>query len=189
MTDNQIHTQYSTGLTQPSIRQALLAAGKDLEHLRPEDLTLLEDFHTMGRFATTELVDLIGITADMRVLDAGSGIGGAARFVADRCRCRVTAVDLTDEYCETNRWLNRLVGLDERISVRQPDVTELPFPAATFDIVFSQGHHDDAAAAVTTRQPAWAARLRHRLLVPHLRRRTGDVRITSDPRLRDARST
>lgn len=138
MTGNQIHTQYSTGLTQADIRQALLAAEKDLEHLRPSDLTLLEDFHTMGRVATTELVGLIEITAGMRVLDAGSGIGGTARFVADRCRCRVTAVDLTDEYCQTNRWLNRLVGLDERISVRQADVTELPFADATFDVVFSQ---------------------------------------------------
>ncbi|VBA35902.1 Sarcosine/dimethylglycine N-methyltransferase [Mycobacterium innocens] len=146
MTDNQIHTQYSTGLTQPSIRQALRAAGKDLEHLRPADLTLLEDFHTMGRFATTELVDLIRITADMRVLDAGSGIGGTARFVADRCRCRVTAVDLSDEYCQTNRWLNRLVGLDERISVRHADVTELPFADATFDVVFSQHVQMNVAA-------------------------------------------
>ena len=31
------------------------------------------------------------------MLDAGTGIGGTARFVADRCQCRVTAVDLTEE--------------------------------------------------------------------------------------------
>jgi ubiquinone/menaquinone biosynthesis C-methylase UbiE len=50
----------------------------------------------------------------------------------------VTAVDLTEEYCETAGWLNRLVGLDDRIAVRQADVTDLPFAAATFDVVFSQ---------------------------------------------------
>jgi sarcosine/dimethylglycine N-methyltransferase len=138
MKDNQIHAQYSTGLSRHNIEQALIAAGKDLDHLQPADLGLLEDFHTMGRYATTQLVGLIGITSDGRVLDAGSGIGGTARFVADQCRCRVTAVDLTEDYCETSRWLNRLVGLDERISVRRADVTELPFADATFEVVFSQ---------------------------------------------------
>ncbi len=92
----------------------------------------------MGRFATGQLVDLIEITTGDEVLDAGSGIGGTARFVADRCGCQVTAVDLTEEYCETARWLNRLVGLDDRISVRRADVTELPFADATFEVAFSQ---------------------------------------------------
>lgn len=133
-----IQTQYSTGLSRRNIKQALIAAGKDLDHLVAADLSLLEDFHTMGRFATTQLVDLAGITSASRVLDAGSGIGGTARYVADHCGCRVDAVDLTDEYCDTSRWLNRLVGLDERISVRQADVTELPFADDTFDVAISQ---------------------------------------------------
>ncbi|MGA9614617.1 MAG: methyltransferase domain-containing protein [Mycobacterium sp.] len=138
MNDTQIHTQYSTGLSRHNIAQALVAAGKDLDHLQPADLALLEDFHTMGRIATSQLVDLIEMTTDDDVLDAGSGIGGTARFVAEECQCRVSAVDLTEEYCETARWLNRLVALDDRISVRRADVTELPFADATFQVVFSQ---------------------------------------------------
>jgi sarcosine/dimethylglycine N-methyltransferase len=138
MTDTQIHAQYSTGLSRRSIEQALIAAGKDLNGLEVADLGMLEDFHTMGRIATHQLVDLIPITPDDQVLDAGTGIGGTARYVADRCGCKVTAVDLTADYCETARWLNRLVGLDEQILVQQADVTELPFPDATFQVVFSQ---------------------------------------------------
>jgi sarcosine/dimethylglycine N-methyltransferase len=138
MNDTQIRAQYSTGLSRHNIEQALIAAGKDLGRLQPADLGLLEDFHTMGRIATSQLVDLTGITPDDVVLDAGSGIGGTARFVADHCRCKVTAVDLTEEYCETARWLNRLVGLDELISVRRADVTDLPFADATFQVVLSQ---------------------------------------------------
>jgi sarcosine/dimethylglycine N-methyltransferase len=138
MTDTRIHDQYTTGLSRRNIERALVAAGQDLDHLAPADLAPLEDFHTMGRYATTELVDLLAIADADDVLDAGSGIGGTARFVADRCGSRVTAVDLTEEYCDINRWLNRLVGLDDRISVRQADVTELPFNDATFDVVFSQ---------------------------------------------------
>ena len=138
MTDIQIETQYSTGASRQAIEQALVAAGKDLGHLRPEDLTLLEDFHTMGRIATAQLADLVEITPSDEVLDAGSGIGGTARYVAERSRCRVVAVDLTEEYCQAARWLNRLVGLDDRITVRQGDVTDLPFGDATFTLMFSQ---------------------------------------------------
>jgi sarcosine/dimethylglycine N-methyltransferase len=138
MKDTQIQAQYSTGLSRRNIERALTAAGKDLDHLTPADLGLLEDFHTMGRYATGQLVDLAGITSESAVLDAGSGVGGTARYVADRFGCTVTAVDLTNEYCETSRWLNRLVGLDDRISVRQADVTDLPFAAGSFDIAVSQ---------------------------------------------------
>jgi sarcosine/dimethylglycine N-methyltransferase len=138
MNNTQIPGQYSTGLSRSNIEQALVAAGHDLDKLRPADLAALEDFHTMGRIATSQLVDLLGITAADEVLDAGTGIGGTARYVADHCGCRVSAVDLTADYCETADWLNRLVGLDGQISVRQADVTELPFADATFQVAFSQ---------------------------------------------------
>jgi sarcosine/dimethylglycine N-methyltransferase len=138
MTHTRIDTQYSTGVSRLDIEQALIAAGKDLDHLQPSDLWLVEDFHTMGRIATSQLVGLTGITPADEVLDAGGGIGGTARYVADQFRCNVTAVDLTEDYCETARWLNRLVGLDKQISVRQADVTALPFADATFQVVISQ---------------------------------------------------
>ncbi len=138
MADTTIDIQYSTGVSRRDIERALTAAGLDIAHLRPADLAPLEDFHTMGRIATGKLVDLLGITADHQVLDAGSGIGGTARFLADTFGCRVTAVDLTEEYCETARWLDQLVGLDDRISVRRASVTELPFPDSTFDVALSQ---------------------------------------------------
>ena len=136
--NDTIQTQYSTGLSRNNIEQALISAGKDLDRLVPADLGLLEDFHTMGRYATAQLVDLAQITSESAVLDAGSGVGGTARYVADRYGCPVTAVDLTEEYCQTSRWLNRLVGLNDRISVRRADVTELPFADGTFDVAISQ---------------------------------------------------
>jgi SAM-dependent methyltransferase len=154
MTHTRVHAQYSTGLSRRNIERALIAAGKDLDHLQPSDLALLEDFHTMGRIATSQLVDLVEITSDDEVLDAGSGIGGTARYVADRCRCKVTAVDLTEDYCETARWLNHLVQLDGLISVRQADVTELPFADNTFDVLLSQHVQMNVADKVRLYQEA-----------------------------------
>jgi SAM-dependent methyltransferase len=138
MTTSDISTQYATGLSRKSIEQALTAAGKDIDHLAPADLGALEDFHTMGRIATGQLAGLARITRSDRVLDAGAGIGGTARFLAATDGCQVTAVDLTGEYCETASWLNQLTGLDAAITVTQADVTDLPFPDAAFDVVTSQ---------------------------------------------------
>jgi len=135
VTTNQIDVQYSTGLSRRNIERALISAGLDLDRLQPADLGMLEDFHTMGRIATSQLVDLAGITSRTEVLDAGSGVGGTARYVAERYGCTVTAVDLTEEYCDTSRWLNRLVGLDDRITVQCADVTALPCVDGAFQDV------------------------------------------------------
>jgi sarcosine/dimethylglycine N-methyltransferase len=133
-----IGSQYSTGMSRQNIEHALVAAGKDLSEIQTEDLTAVEDFHTIGRIATSRLAELAQITTHDEVLDSGSGIGGTARFLAHRYDCRVSTIDLTEEYCDTSRWLNRLVGLDDRISVYQGDVTELPFDSSSFDVVISQ---------------------------------------------------
>ena len=111
--------QYATGLSRHRIEDALVAAGMDLNDLQRGDLAPLEDFHTMGRIATSQLAELAEIERSDEVLDAGSGVGGTARYLADQFGCRVTAVDLTEEYCDTSRWLNQLVGLDGYISVHQ----------------------------------------------------------------------
>lgn len=164
-----IDGQYATGLSRQNIEHALVAAGLDLGGLQPADLAIFEDFHTLGRIATGELAGLAAITGQDRVLDAGSGIGGTARFLASRYGCTVTAVDLTEEYCETARWLNKLVGLDSRITVRQGDVTDLPAGDASFDVVISQ--HVQMNVADKARLYAQA----RRVLVPHGRLAIWDV--------------
>src|ERR1700677_5334026 len=98
--NDTIGAQYSTGLSRRNIEHALINAGKDLNHLVPADLGLLEDFHTMRRYATGQLVDLVDITSTSEVLDAGSGIGGTALFVADRFCLPATGVGLTDGYSQ-----------------------------------------------------------------------------------------
>jgi ubiquinone/menaquinone biosynthesis C-methylase UbiE len=130
--------QYATGLTRQNIRAALIAAGKDPDQLDPSDLVMMEDFHSLGRLATAGLVKLAEVTPEDRVLDAGTGIGGTARMLAEEIGCQVTAVDLTEEYCATASWLNEATGLDDRITVLRSDVTRLPFDDGSFDVLISQ---------------------------------------------------
>ncbi len=133
-----IPTHYSTGEGTLRIRAALVQAGKDPDRLDPADLALMEDFHSSGRFATLGLIELARIEAEDRVLDAGTGIGGTARLLAAERGCRVSAIDITAEYCEIARSLNLACGLDEAIEVREGDVLDLPYPDGAFDVVLSQ---------------------------------------------------
>jgi SAM-dependent methyltransferase len=129
---------YATGLTRANIERALADAGKQIDALQPSDLAMLEDFHSLGRLATAALIDLAQVTEGDRVLDAGVGIGGTARLIAAERGARVTAIDLTPEYCEVAEWLDDAAGLAGLIEVRAADVTDLPFDAAAFDVVISQ---------------------------------------------------
>ena len=164
-----IEQPYATGLTRANIERALADAGKQNRMLQPADLAMLEDFHSLGRLATTALIDLAQISASDRVLDAGTGIGGTARLIASERGARVTAVDLTPEYCDVAKWLNDLVGLGDMIEIRTADVTELPFDADSFDAVVSQ--HVQMNIADKRRLYAEA----HRVLAPGGRLAIWDV--------------
>jgi len=129
---------YATGTTRERIERALLDAGHRLDHVSASELELMEDFHILGRLATNAIVTLAAVTAEDRVLDAGSGVGGTARYLAHQVGCRVDTVDMTTEYCDTSKWLNTLTGLSDLIDVHEGNVLELPFEDGSFDVVISQ---------------------------------------------------
>jgi ubiquinone/menaquinone biosynthesis C-methylase UbiE len=117
---------------------ALQAAGKDIEHLTPDDLAPLDELHTLGRASTVNLARLLGLSGSERVLDLGSGIGGPSRYLAKTFGCRVTGVDLTPEFCAVAAMLAARTGLNDKVDYRQADALALPFPDASFDVVWSQ---------------------------------------------------
>src|SRR5438067_396280 len=77
----------ATGLTE-RLKTALTAIASENQQLTPQQLGTLDQFHIRGLAATAELAKLAGITADMSVLDVGSGVGGPARFLAATCGCQ-----------------------------------------------------------------------------------------------------
>src|SRR6266436_4746410 len=71
--------------------------------------------------------------AGLRVLDVGSGIGGPARYFAAEHGCRVTGIDLTEEFVRVARSLTARTKLDGLVEFRQGSALEMPFERESFD--------------------------------------------------------
>ncbi len=127
----------ATGLTE-RLKAALAAHGPEQQPLAPAQLAGLDQFHTRGLAATAELAKLADITADMSILDVGSGIGGPARFLAATHGCQVTGVDLSEPFVEAARYLTERAGLGERVSFETGSALELPLDDGGFDAVLLQ---------------------------------------------------
>ena len=127
----------ATGLTE-RLKAALSALGPDDRRLSPQELATLDQFHTRGLAATSDLARLAGITADMSVLDVGSGIGGPARFLAASCGCRVTGIDLSEAFVDAARHLTARTGQGDRVAFEAASALALPFEDGRFDAVFLQ---------------------------------------------------
>lgn len=120
------------------LESACRLAGRDFQSLTREDIATLDEFHIRGRAATREMAQLAGVESRMRVLDLGCGIGGPARTLAAEYGCMVTGVDLMAEYCRVATILSAQVGLQSQVTFLQGDITAVPLPAHSFDLVWTQ---------------------------------------------------
>jgi ubiquinone/menaquinone biosynthesis C-methylase UbiE len=127
----------ATGLTE-RLKTALAVFGREDQPLTPQQLGALDHFHTRGLAATTDLAELAGISADMSVLDVGSGVGGPARFLAATYGCRVTGIDLSEPFVDAARYLTGRTGQSERVSFEAASALDLPFDDHAFDAVLLQ---------------------------------------------------
>jgi sarcosine/dimethylglycine N-methyltransferase len=112
--------------------------GPQTQPLTPRQLSALDQFHTRGLAATADLAKLVEITADMSVLDIGSGIGGPARFLAATYGCHVTGVDLSESFVEAARYLTGRTGQSDLISFQAANALDLPFADGAFGVVLLQ---------------------------------------------------
>ena len=103
-----------------------------------DELAGFDHFHTAGLLATTRMADLLAPAPNETVLDAGSGLGGPARYLADRFGCRVVGVDLTPMFVEVGKLLNDRTRLEDRVELRVGDITNLDLNDQAVDHVWTQ---------------------------------------------------
>ena len=105
-------------------------------------LAPLDQFHMGGLAATAAFApERIGINAGTRVLDAGSGLGGPARYLAETFGSMRRGHRSCARLCRGRGvFLTRRAGLtDPLVTFHEGDLTAaLPFDEAQFDLVGTQ---------------------------------------------------
>lgn len=97
-----------------------------------------EDIDAASRRTVERMAAKVEITPDTRILDIGSGYGGAARHLAATYGCKVSCLNLSEVENARNQEFNRAAGLDELIEVKDGSFEDIPFQDNAFDIVWSQ---------------------------------------------------
>jgi len=135
--EREVSGHYSRGVLRARLRAALAEDGADPDHPSLDALAPYDQFHGRGLEATIEMADALAIGSADHILDIGSGIGGPARYFANRFGCRVTGIDLTEEFCDVARELTRALGLDAKVDFRTGDALAMPFADGRFDGAYS----------------------------------------------------
>ncbi len=135
---DQINHQYGQQNMIEMILSMYEGAGIQSDQITLDDLSLIDQLHSGGREGTRHLAELAGITPGLNILDIGSGLGGPARTLADEYGCRVTGIDITEEFVHTARQLTDLVGLSDQLSFRVGNALDLAFEDDSFDMIWIQ---------------------------------------------------
>ncbi|WP_460065271.1 SAM-dependent methyltransferase [Streptomyces sp. YKOK-I1] len=107
------------------VRNALAARPACPGPLTPADLEPYDQLHYLGHRALDHAVARLGTAPGADVVDIGAGLGGPARYLAERYACRVTAVELQPELHELSAELTSLCGLSERVTAVRADALTL----------------------------------------------------------------
>ena len=98
-----------------------------------------EDIATASRRTVETMAQNLGnLTAESRVIDLGSGYGGAARYLVSNFGCNVDCLNLSRTQNELNRKKNQATGVAALIDVNHGSYEDIPAPDASYEVAWSQ---------------------------------------------------
>jgi SAM-dependent methyltransferase len=133
-----ISEHWGTGDVYARIMKAMQAASISPDAVTVEQLAPLDHFHACGFPATVELADALPIQPGHHIVDIGCGIGGPARYLAQRFGCRVSGVDITQPFVEAANRLTTLLKMERQVEIELGDGQHLPYGEAMFDGAYTQ---------------------------------------------------
>jgi SAM-dependent methyltransferase len=95
-------------------------------------LTQFDQYHYEGTGAVDDAIIATGAGPESVILDVGSGLGGPARYIADKSGAKVTALELQADLNETARELTIRCGLDHLVEHQNGDILADAVPAGSF---------------------------------------------------------
>ena len=136
--DVMVNEHYSSDGLLDRILTTARETGIALDEACSDDFSPVSEFHIGGRKATIQLADMAQLSAQDKVLDIGSGLGGPARTLVEEFAVRVEGIDLTHEFCSVANELTRITGLSDRAVFSQGNALSLTGDSENYDVVWTQ---------------------------------------------------
>ena len=136
--ESSVRNHYQSINLIEKIDAGLTRAGKDPKQIDIRDLAPVDQLHTGGIRGTEALLEKLDISSHFHLLDAGCGLGGASRLMADTFGCRVTGIDLSSDYIEAARVLTRRTRLADRVQFKTGSILALPEDIGPYDLILCQ---------------------------------------------------
>lgn len=123
--------QYCNSIDYQSIRKEVLRG-------ETEARSGNDELHAGGEQATVELCKMSNLKKTDRILDAGTGHGGAARVIAQTFGNLVIGLEMDYVRLINALFRTKQAGLDDLVSFTSGDAYHMPFANDSFDIVIRQ---------------------------------------------------
>jgi len=102
-----------------------------------EDLTKFDQLHYHGTDAIDIFIEKLEINEKIKILDVGSGMGGPARYIANKTGAEITAIELQSDQNNLAKDLTKKCGLSNKVNHICGDILDYDFKNQTFDAVVS----------------------------------------------------
>jgi cyclopropane fatty-acyl-phospholipid synthase-like methyltransferase len=110
---------------------------KDGTPLRAADISAFDQYHYLGTDAIDDAIRILKIDSGKKIMDIGSGIGGPARYLAEKTGCHVTALEIQPDLHTIARSLTERCGLSGSVQHLCGDILDFSEEHCNFDIIVS----------------------------------------------------
>lgn len=136
--NDSIADHWGKGDVYGRVIEAMKAASISPETLTVKQMAPVDHLHARGFPATIELADALPVKEGDHLVDIGCGLGGPARYLAERFNCRVSGIDITEPFVDAANKITALLHMEKFIDVQLGDGQELPYQNQSFDGGYTQ---------------------------------------------------
>ena len=105
--------------------------------LRVEEMTFFDQYHYLGTDAVDNAIHSLNMDSKKKIIEIGSGIGGPARYLAEKTGSHVTALELQHDLHNVACSLTERCGLSHTVEHLCGDILDFPEVHTNFDFVVS----------------------------------------------------
>jgi len=106
--------------------------GKDVL-LKEKDIRCFDQYHYLGTDVVDDAINCLGVGPQSKLIEIGSGLGGPARYLAEKTGCHITAVEMQADLNQIAFSLTKRCGLSSLVEHFCGNILEFPENGCNFD--------------------------------------------------------